>query len=195
MASAGDNRLAAARLMTVAAASRLSPATEGSQNSYTTSRDTTAHLDNIIAYLRPVGAEVARECRVSSQKRNRLKTFEQAGDKIYAKLDVLKQGAVSERFAKSIKAEIGTLLAEMWKAVDFDLFGDKDRRAMRSQVATMEKAVDVHTTKTEGDIFDSLPARKRATYKEVFDLIYDCSVNQVAAKSLIDRMLDRLSRS
>ena len=41
MASAGDNRLAAARLMTVAAASRLSPATEGSQNSYTTSRDTT----------------------------------------------------------------------------------------------------------------------------------------------------------
>ena len=50
-------------------------------------------------------------------------------------------------------------------------------------------------TKAEGDIFESLPASKRATYKEVFDLIYDCSVNQVAAKSLIDRMLDRLSRS
>lgn len=31
-----------------------------------------AHLDNIIAHLRPIGAEVARECRVSSQKRNRL---------------------------------------------------------------------------------------------------------------------------
>ena len=34
------------------------------------------HLDNIIAHLRPVGAGVARECRISSQKRNRLKTFE-----------------------------------------------------------------------------------------------------------------------
>lgn len=157
--------------------------------------ESNAHLDNIIAHLRPVGAEVARKCRVSSQKRNRLKTFEQAGDKIYEKLDVLKQGAVSERFSKSIKAEIGTLLAEMWKAVDFDLFGDEDRRAMRSHITTIEKAVDVHTTKMGGDVFDNLPARKRATYKEVFDLIYDCSVNQVAAKGLIDRMLDRLSRS
>ena len=152
------------------------------------------HLDNIIAHLRPVGAEVARECRVSSQKRNRLKTFELAADKIYEKLDVLRQGAVSERFAKSIKAEIGTLLAEMRKAVNFDLFDDEDRHALRSRLTSIEKSVDVHATKAEGDIFGSLPTRKRATYKEVFDLIYDCSVNQVAAKSLIDRMLDRLSR-
>lgn len=157
--------------------------------------ESNTHLDNIIAHLRPVGAEVARECRVSSQKRNRLKTFELAADKVYEKLEVLKQGAVSERFAKSIKAEIGTLLAEMRKAVEFDLFEDEDRRAMRSRLAAIEKAVDAHTTKAEGDIFGSLPARTRATYKEVIDLIYDCSVNQVAAKSLIDRMLDRLSRS
>ena len=157
--------------------------------------ESNTHLDNIIAYLRPVGAEVARECRMSSQKRNRFKAFELAADKIYEKLDVLKQGAVSGRFSKSIKTEIGTLLAEMRKAVDFDLFEDEDRYAMRSQIATIEKAVDTHTKKKEGDIFENLSARKRATYKEVFDLIYDCSVNQVAAKSLIDRMLDRLSRS
>lgn len=153
------------------------------------------HLDNIIAHLRPVGAEVARECRVSSQKRNRLKTFEFAADKVYEKLDVLKQGAVSERFAKSIKAETGTLLAEMRKVVEFDLFEDADRSALRSRLASTEKAIDANTTKVEGGIFDSLPARKRATYKEVFDLIYDCSINQVTAKSLIDRMLDRLSRT
>lgn len=156
--------------------------------------ESNAHLDNIIAHLRPVGAEVARECRVSSQRRNRLKTFELAADKVYEKLDVLKQGAVSERFAKSIKAEIGTLLSEIRKAVVFDLFDDKDRGALRSRLASIEKAVDAHTTKVEGDIIESLPAHKRATYKEVFDLIYDCSVNQIAAKSLIDRMLDRLSR-
>ena len=51
MASAGDNRLAAARLMTVAAASRLSPATEGSQNSYTTSRDTTRPGPGLLAHV------------------------------------------------------------------------------------------------------------------------------------------------
>lgn len=157
--------------------------------------ESNAHLDNIIAHLRPIGAEVARECRVSSQKRNRLKTFELAADKIYEKLDVLKQGAVSQRYAKTIREEIGTLLAEMRKVTEFDLLIDEERSALRSQLREIEKAVDAHTTKIEGDIFERVPASKRATYKEVFDLIYDCSVNQVAAKSLIDRMLDRLSRS
>ncbi len=156
--------------------------------------ESNTHLDNIIAYLRPIGAEVARECRVSSQKRNRLKTFELATDKIYEKLDILKQGAVSRHFAKSVKDEIAALFTEMRKAADFDLFNDEDRRTMRSQLATIEEVVNAHITKTENDIFETLPARKRATYKEIFDLIYDCSVNKVAAKSLIDRMLNRLSR-
>ena len=157
--------------------------------------ESNAHLDNIITHLRPVGTEVARECRVSSQKRNRLKTFELGADKVYEKLNVIKQGAVSDRYAKSIKAEIGTLLGEMSKAVDFELFEDEDRGALRGRLKSIEKAVDAHTTKADSDILKNVPARKRATYKEIFDLIYDCSVNQVAAKSLIDRMFDRLSRS
>ena len=156
--------------------------------------EVSAHLDNLIAHLRPVGAQIARECRVSSQQRNRLKSFELGADKVYEKLDVIKQGAVSERYAKSIKAQIGTLLSEMRKAADFDLFEDDRRGALRGRLASIEEAVDAHTTKVDGDIFENLPARKRATYKEVFDLVYECSVNQVAAKSLIDRMLNRLSR-
>ena len=156
--------------------------------------ESNAHLDNIVTHLRPVGAKIARECRVSSQKRNRLKTFELGADKVYEKLDVIKQSAVSERYAKSIKAEIGTLLSEMRKAADFELFEDNDRGALRGRLASIEKVANAHTTKADGDILENLPARKRATYKEIFDLIYECSVNQVAAKSLVDRMLARLSR-
>ena len=107
---------------------------------------------------------------------------------------MIKQGAVSERYAKSIKAEIGTLFSEMRKAADFELFDDDDHGALRGRLASIEKAVDAHTTKVDGDILENLPARKRVTYKEVIDLIYECSTNQVAAKSLVDRMLDRLSR-
>lgn len=153
------------------------------------------HFDNIIAHLRPIGAEIARECRVSSQKRNRLKQFELSAEKVFERLDVLKQGAVSERYAKTIKAEIGTLLSEMRKATDFELFEEQERLTLRQHLIEVENAVDVHSNKIVGDIFDSLPINKQSAYKEVFDLIYDCSVNQVAAKSLVDRMLDRLSRS
>ena len=156
--------------------------------------ESNAHLDNLIAHLRPVGAEIARECRVSSQQRNRLKAFELSADKVYEKLDLIKQGAVSERYAKFIKAEIGTLLSEMRKAADFQLFEDDHRGALRGRLASIENAVDAHATKVDGDILENLPARKKATYQEVFDLIYESSVNQVAAKSLVDRMLARLSR-
>lgn len=156
--------------------------------------ESNAHLDNIIVHLRPIGAQIARECRVSSQKRNRLKTFELSSDKIYEKLDVIKQGAVSEQYANSIKAEIATELSEMRKATEFELFEDDDRGALRGRLALIEEAVDTHTTKVDGDILENLPTPKRATYKEVFDLIYVCSLNKVAAKSLVDRMLDRLSR-
>ncbi len=152
------------------------------------------HLDNIVAHLRPIGAEVARECRVSSQKRNRMKLFELAADKLYERLDVLKQGAVSNRYAKTNKAETGSLLSEMHKATEFDLFDEQEKGALRTQLRKIERQVDAQATKADGDTLENLPKHKRATYKEVIDLIYDCSANQVAAKSLIDRMLDRLSR-
>ena len=157
--------------------------------------EASTHLDNIIVHLRPVGAEVARECRVSSRRRNRIKSFELGADKVYEKLEIIQQGAVSEKHSKSIKAEIGVLLSEMSKAVEFELFEDDERRALRSRLASIEKAVDAHTKKVEGNILDVLPQQKRAIYRQIFDLIYECSTNQVAAKSLIDRMLDRLSWS
>ena len=83
----------------------------------------------------------------------------------------------------------------MHKATEFDLFDEQEKGALRGQLRNIERQVDAQATKAAGDILENLPKHKRATYKEVIDLIYDCSANQVAAKSLIDRILDRLSRS
>ena len=157
--------------------------------------ESNTHLDNIIVHLRPIGAEVARECRTSSQKRNRQKTFEQAEDKVHEKLDVLKQGAVSTGYIRTTRKEIDTLLTEMHKVTRFDLFEEKERRNFRNQVSKIEETVESCATKTTGNALDQLPQDKQAIYKEIFDLIYDCSVNQATAKGLIDRMINRLSPS
>ena len=157
--------------------------------------ESNTHLDNIIVHLRPIGAEVAQECRTSSQKRNRQKTFEQAEDKVHEKLDVLKQGAVSADYIKTTRKEIDTLLTEMHKVTGFDLFEEEDRQKFKNQVSKIEETVESCTEKTAGNALDRLPQDKQAIYKEIFELIYDCSVNQVTAKSLIDRMIDRLSCS
>ena len=38
-----------------------------------------------------------------------------------------------------------------------------------------------------------LSKKQRQIYQEVFELIYECSTNRVAAKSLVDRMLTKLN--
>ena len=37
-----------------------------------------------------------------------------------------------------------------------------------------------------------LPKAKRKTYENFFELVYECSVNRIVAKALIDRILLRI---
>ena len=152
------------------------------------------HLDNIIMHLRPVVSEIARECRFSSQRRNRRKAFELREGKVVEKLDIIRQGAISENYAKAIKVEIGSLLMEMQKTAQFEMFDDDEKAVLKNRYTEIEAKVDTCIKVDNGSGFESLPKRHQELYRDVFDLIYDCSANQVAAKSLIDRILDRISR-
>ena len=40
---------------------------------------------------------------------------------------------------------------------------------------------------------EAMPKNKRAVYQEVFDLIYDCSPSKVVAKTLIDKIIARIT--
>ncbi|MDE2847264.1 MAG: ATP-binding protein [Gemmatimonadota bacterium] len=152
------------------------------------------HLDNIIMHLRPVVSEIVRECRFSSQRRNRRKAFELRESKVTEKLDIVRQGAISENYAKVVNAEIGSLLMEMQKIAQFESFDDVEKTELKNRYDEVETKVKTCIQYINRSAFDSLSKRHQTLYREVFDLIYDCSANQVAAKRLIDRMLDRISR-
>lgn len=151
------------------------------------------HLDNIIMHLRPVVSEIVRECRFSSQRRNRRKAFELRESKVTEKLDIIRQGAISENYAREIKAEIGSLLMEMQKAAQFESFEDFEKAELKNRYEDVETKINTYIQNINGSAFDSLSKRDQTLYREVFDLIYDCSANHVAAKRLIDRMLNRIS--
>ena len=157
--------------------------------------ETSIHLDHIVAHLRLVGTEIARECRLASQRRHRLRTFELGADKVYEKLEVIKQGAVSARYIEAMKGEILDVLKEMEAVADFELFEETRRRELRGQYAGIAAAVETAAEMATQDTLARLPASKREVYKEVIDLVYSCSANQVAAKNLVDRMLHHLSRT
>ena len=153
------------------------------------------HLENIIGNLRPLGLEIARKCRLSSQKRNREKLFKQAYNKIKEKLDIIVQGAVSEDRANALKSEINIHLNEMYKTLDFDHFSEEDLSWFRNQLTTIQNAIKICISNSKENFFNSFPTEKRANYKEIIDLIYECSTNRVVAKNLVDRILNRLGEN
>ena len=157
--------------------------------------ETSIHLDHIIAHLRLIGTQIARECRLASQKRHRRRTIEIGIDKVHEKLEVIKQGAISPHFVEAMKDEIHDILSDIKVAASFELFEEGEQRSLKSQFECLTTAVEAADMRADRDIILLLPAHKREVYREIFDLIYISSVNQVAAKSLIDRMLDRISRS
>ena len=130
--------------------------------------ETSAHLDNIVTHLRPVASEIARECRVSSQRRNRLKAFEFGEGKVAKNIEIIRQGAVSEKYAQAVKGEIGSLLAEMQKAAEFELFEDGEKEALKSRYDEIQAGVNAYSKRINGSVFDSLPQRKRAFARGVF---------------------------
>lgn len=153
------------------------------------------HFDNIILHLRPVGSEVARQCRISSQKRNRFKLFDVAESKALEILQIINQGAVSNNFSKAIECEMEIHLENMRKVMDWALFDESDNGELRIRYDRLNTEVKKCSMKPMGNFMSRLPKHKRATYREMFDLIYEVSSNQNSAKELIDRIIDRISRS
>lgn len=156
--------------------------------------ESNAHLDNIVAHLRPLGAEVARECRISSKKRNYAKAFDRMAGKIQEGLDTLQQGAVSERCTNRIETEIEDMLSEMQKIAGSIASENTDTCMFKDRIASLENAFLARTPTATTMVLACLPAQKRAIYVDVFDLIHEYSVDQGVAKKLIDRILERIER-
>ena len=151
-------------------------------------------LDNITTHLRPAVSEIARECRLSSIRRNRRKAIEIREGRIREKLEIIRQGAISEHHENAIRIEIGSLMVELHKAVQSEMFDDVETAELRNRYDDIEAQVDTLIQDTNVVAFESLPKRHQKLYRDIFDLIYDCSVNKVAAKHLVDSILDRISK-
>ena len=157
--------------------------------------ETNIYLDNLISHLRLFGSEIARECRLASRRRHRRRTIKTGIDKVHQKLEVIRQGAVSPQFVTTMEDEIRDLVREIKAAADFELFNDGERRLLKNQIKSLNIAVEDCVKCSDDNNFSRLTKQKKEAYNEVFDLVYRCSVNKIAAKSLVDRMLACLSRS
>ena len=71
---------------------------------------------------------------------------------------------------------------------------DEDKNRLFKRLSEVQNEIKNDNFK-DNDPLRKFSDQKREIYQEVFGLVYDCSVNPMVAKSLIDRILSRLSSS
>lgn len=152
-----------------------------------------AHYNNLLNHLTPTARDIARRCRTSSVRRKWAREFDIHAQSVSETLDIVAQGGVGrrERDRKALVAE--QALLKMEKVAGMDLLAESSEDLgmkvghLRARLgALMSDAEPVASPLLR------LPEKQRRTYERFFELIYECSVNRVAAKSLIDRILLKL---
>jgi len=152
------------------------------------------HLSNLKNHLAPLGRDVANRCRTSSRGRKRLRDLELEQAAAREGLAVLAQGGLDAagRDRMALGVELSLMRAEKLlgepEFVDDPLVGDRDAiTLLRSELEQLAGA-DAPIASP----LDRLTPDRRAFYEEMFSLIYECSANRSAAKSLVDRIMAKV---
>lgn len=153
-----------------------------------------AHYNNLITHLVPIARDISKRCRTSSIKRKWLRDFETHYTVASEKIEIICQGSlpVAQRkeLARSAERAIATLekIAHM-NGLDLDA-----DQAMAPRVCTIRTKLDeaLGVPHSQSPLA-GLPKSKRKMYEHLFSLIYECSANRVAAKSLVDRILQKVT--
>jgi len=153
-----------------------------------------SHLANIINHLSPIGHEIAKRCRLESAIRNKLKTFEHLKVKVSEKVSVINQGVISQPRMEALKKDIENSLSEMHKISQSELLPKEMQNELHVQVIEQKENLPGLFDNSDKKIspFEKLSLEQKEVYITVIDLIYDCSVNQVVAKKLVDNILARI---
>ncbi|WP_326522950.1 ATP-binding protein [Sphingomonas sp.] len=151
------------------------------------------HYANLVNQLSPIGRDIARRCRTSSTQRSKLREFESAGREAAERLAVIGQGAISDGTQAAEMGRVFQSVARMRKVLDAEALEEGRRATLENEVAAVEAELARVGGGVEADPLDMVPKGERATYRKVFELIYECSANRVAAKALVDRMIQRLA--
>lgn len=153
------------------------------------------HLANLKNHLAPLGRDVANRCRTSSRDRKRLRDLELEQASASEGLSILAQGSLDAEAKERMALTVELALMRADKLVGpAEPMGD-GHEPTRTEITRLRSELErLVSDKAEiASPLDRLPADRRAWYEEMFAMIYECSVNRAAAKSLVDRMMAKVT--
>lgn len=152
-----------------------------------------AHYNHLLHQLTGVGDHIARICRSNSLVRNRIKSFDIGSTKVEEKLTILEQGAVSKKEAENIVEDIQSIMFEIQKTASSSVLSEESRSSLIQRHHILDRRLKKAKTRAaDFDPMKKLSNKEQEVLKKVVKLVYECSANRVAAKSLVDRMLARI---
>ena len=155
-----------------------------------------AHYTHLLSRLIEVGDHIGRLCRSSSVVRNRIKVLDIGMGKIDEQLRILEQGMVGGTAAEGIAEDIQSEMHEIKRVAELLVLEEANRADLANRYAVLEGRLEkAQAITATPDALVGLPQTERAVVQKMIALIYECSANQVAAKSLVDRILARLGAS
>jgi Histidine kinase-, DNA gyrase B-, and HSP90-like ATPase len=154
-----------------------------------------AHYHNLTNQLSPFARKIAHLCRTSSIKRNWFREIELQKQVAEEVLEVLSQGAVGETERAKCAARAEESFSRIQRALQQKVFipadiaiQSADLDALRARLEALQDAVP-----TAANGFASLEAGERKSFERFCDLVYQCSPSTTAARTLIDKILVKLS--
>jgi molecular chaperone HtpG len=156
--------------------------------------DQNVHLDNLINHLAPMARDISRRCRQSSIARKWVREFELHKSAALESAEVVARGGLSRAARKAHADAASKSLSQMRRVVGQKHLAE-DIRASLSEEADATAARVAKLLAIEPTTKDPLRPFKpqvRAAYEHIISLIYNCSTNRSAAKTLVSKILDRL---
>ena len=152
-----------------------------------------AHYHNLLNQLVPTAREIARRCRTNSLRRKWEREFEIQREIARQKLGIVAQSGLSKPNRQALLASIEPVLRTMEKVAAMQLLADERAEARAEIVAALRsEAEQLDSEMSVATPLARMEPDKRAMYEHFIGLIYECSTNRVAAKALVDRILDKL---
>ena len=152
------------------------------------------HFHNLLTHLTPVAREITRQCRTSSIQRKWSRDFDLREAAIREKAAIIKQGALSRQSRHQTTEEIRAGLAFLDHIITKGILPAGILSDLKKRKDKLERDVSkILKAPVRATALSDIPSSKRRAYEQVIGLIYECSASQANAKSLVDKILSRLS--
>lgn len=152
------------------------------------------HYNNLLNQIAPHTREISKRCRNSSILRKHLRDFEMHHVVATEKIEIISQATLPATQRKELARGAERAIQSMEKIAHMDGFDLGADQALAPRVRAVKKRLsDALGAATDQSPLADLPAAKRKMYEHLFALIYDCSANRIAAKSLVDRIIQKVT--